>query len=76
MEFAIGLVGLLIKAVCRRYLLIFVIGAVVVSLAIGGIAAVAGGAFWVAVKVALIVSAVVGLIAGIIAIASAIKRPW
>jgi hypothetical protein len=76
MEFAFGLVWMLVKALCQRYLLIFVIGTIVLSLAIGGIAVVAGGAFWVAVKAALIVCAVVGLIAGIIAITSALKRPW
>jgi hypothetical protein len=64
MEYLIKLLLLVITEICRRYLLIFLIGAVVVSLAVGGIAAVAGGAFWVAVKVTLAVCAVVGVIAG------------
>ncbi|MDR3613711.1 MAG: hypothetical protein P4L53_09090 [Candidatus Obscuribacterales bacterium] len=75
MEFVIGLVWLLVKELCRRYLLIFIIGTIVVCLAIGGIAAVAGGAFWVAAKVTLIVCVIIGLIAGVITVVSAMSKP-
>ncbi|MDR3613720.1 MAG: hypothetical protein P4L53_09135 [Candidatus Obscuribacterales bacterium] len=38
------------REICRRYLLIFLIGAIVVPLVCGGIEIHAGGPFWLGVK--------------------------
>lgn len=40
--------------ICRRYLMIFLIGAIVVPLVCGGIEVHAGGLFWLGVKLGLV----------------------
>jgi len=74
MEYLLGLIFLVVREIFRRYLVIFVIGTIVVSLAIGGISVYAGGAFWLAAKFAGYACLALGVLAVIITTFSALGR--
>jgi hypothetical protein len=74
MEFAIRLFISVAGAVCRRYLLPFILVTIVLTLGAGGIAALSGGAFMLGAKYALEACLGIGGLAAIVTAISAIKN--